>query len=47
MANLYDQDEEPLIMRFVDDPVVADTQSIGVFPLEFLDIRGARKSGNL
>ena len=25
MANLYDQDEEPLIMHFVDDPVVADT----------------------
>lgn len=40
VADTHDKDDQHLVMNFVDDPVVTDTQSIGIFPLEFLDTRG-------
>ena len=44
VADTHDQDDQPLVRNFVDHTVVADTQSIGIFPLEFIDTRGARIS---
>ncbi len=42
VADTHNKDDQHLVMHFVDDPVVADTQSVRIFPLELLDTRRAR-----